>query len=86
MPEPLVLSELEATLKAQFDPQVLKLEDETHQHRKHAQFQEGKHHLHVTIQAACLQELTPIAAHRAIYQALAPWIPSRIHALRITLA
>lgn len=69
-------------LKQTFSPTVLIVEDESHLHIGHTGHG-GARHLYIKIHAKALHKLARVAAHRAIYHALAVYIPKEIHALRI---
>ncbi len=73
-------------LEAAFHPTLLEIEDQSEAHRGHAGFREGgESHWHLRIAAPGFADLSRIARHRAIHQALGPEIIGRIHALSINI-
>jgi len=72
-------AEIEATLRAAFDPQELRVDDESHQH---AGASSGSH-FRVTIRAVCFSGKSRVARHRLVYDSLAFLMPRGIHALAI---
>ncbi|MEZ5661447.1 MAG: BolA family protein [Burkholderiaceae bacterium] len=77
------LDELRARLGAAFPGDPLELHDESHLHAGHAGAQGGAGHYRVSITSARFQGLRPLARHRLVYDAVADWMPERIHALSI---
>ncbi|ACB34106.1 BolA family protein [Leptothrix cholodnii SP-6] len=75
-------AEIEATLRAAFDPQELRVDDESHQHAGHAGASSGSH-FRVTIRAVCFSGKSRVARHRLVYDSLAFLMPRGIHALAI---
>lgn len=67
------------------EPESIEIQDDSAQHRGHAGAAAGGGHYHLFIQAASLNALGRVAAHRAIYQRVQDLIPLPIHALQITL-
>ncbi|KDB03793.1 BolA family transcriptional regulator, partial [Defluviimonas sp. 20V17] len=62
----------------------LRVIDESERHRGHAGYQEGgESHFRVTIKAPAFAEMSRIARHRAIHEALGPDLVGRIHALAL---
>lgn len=80
---------IQETLQVAFQPAQLEIKDLSHQHRFHQQSPAGQGHYQVCISTDCLPPGARLAQHRAIYEALADWLPpspnARIHALKITL-
>lgn len=66
-----------------FNPQQLKIEDESHLHAGHAGARSGGGHFSVTIISDVFAEQSLIQRHRAVYSALQSLIPAEIHALSI---
>ena len=78
--------EIRARLEAGFEPSHLEVHDDSEQHRGHAGYQEGgESHWRVVIRATTLNDMTRIARHRAIHNALGKDIIGRIHALAIDI-
>ncbi len=73
-------------LTAQFAPQVLRVEDESHRHAGHAGARpEGETHFHVVLTSARLAGLNRVARSRLIHEALETEFSNGLHALRLTL-
>ena len=76
-----------ADLKARFDqafPMALvDLVDESHLHAGHAGSQGGAGHYRVSITSDRFKGLKTLAKHRLVYDAVADWMPHRVHALTI---
>ncbi len=79
-----VTQEIHSRLTKAFTPDELKVVDESERHRGHAGYQEGgESHFRVTIKAPAFAEMSRIARHRAIHEALGPDLVGRIHALAL---
>ena len=76
-------AELEAALRAAFEPLALEVTDDSHLHAGHAGAREGRH-FSVRIVTPRFQGLTRLARHRLVYDALARWMPRGIHALALS--
>jgi BolA protein len=84
MQEMNIESKIYALLMAEFSPELLVVENESHHHAGHAEAGEGGDtHFRVRIKAYCLQGKSRVAQHQAIYAALAKLINNPIHALAI---
>ncbi len=82
-----VTQEIEAKLRAAFDPSVLEVVDDSESHRGHAGYQEGgESHFNVKIVSAKFSGLSRVARHRAVHEALGPDLIGRIHALALDLS
>lgn len=78
-----VKEEMRLRLEQAFAPVVLELYDESESHRGHAGYQEGgESHWRLVIEAPALTDMSRVARHRAIHEALGD-IMGRIHALSI---
>lgn len=78
--------EIESRLISAFAPQTLIVQDESEKHRGHAGYQDGgESHWRIVIGAESLVEMTRIARHRAIHDAIGKDIIGRIHALAIEI-
>ena len=67
-------------------PQMLEVINESHKHAGHAGDDwSGESHWRVVIKAAMLDDMSRIARHRAIHNAIGPDLMARIHALEIDL-
>ena len=81
-----VKDEIEDRLTAAFHPSVLDVVNESHKHAGHAGDDgSGASHFHITIRAEALREMSRVARHRAVHQALGDLVV-RIHALGIDAA
>lgn len=77
---------IEAALRAEFDPRVLEVVDDSEAHRGHSGFQEGgESHFNVRVESNRFQGLSRIARHRAVHAAIGPALMSEIHALALTI-
>ncbi len=82
-----VSEEIKVRLQAAFQPETLKIVDDSESHRGHAGFQDGgESHFQVTIQAAAFADMSRIARHRAVHEALGAELLGRIHALELKLS
>lgn len=77
------LAEWQARLAEHFPGAVLAVTDDSHLHAGHAGAQGGAGHFTVTIRHPRFAGLTPVARHRLVYDAVADWLPGRVHALVI---
>lgn len=81
-----VTDEMRERLTAALAPTRLEIRDDSESHRGHAGFQEGgESHFHITIAADSLSNLSRIARHRAIHDALGRELMARIHALELKI-
>jgi BolA protein len=80
------LEELKQRLLARFPDAHLSLSDDSHLHAGHAGSAGGAGHFTVEIVAGDFAGLTRIARHRLVYDAVADWMPHRIHALIVKAA
>jgi BolA protein len=70
-------------LQAAFAPSVLEVRDDSHRHAGHAGARDGRGHFDVEIASEAFAGLSPLARHRAIYDALGDMMTTDIHALSI---
>lgn len=81
-----VEDEIRAKLEAAFSPSALSVQDESEQHRGHAGYQEGgQSHFRVAITAKAFADMSRVARHRAVHNALGPELIGRIHALALEI-
>ncbi|WP_322892874.1 MULTISPECIES: BolA family protein [unclassified Yoonia] len=67
-------------------PQTLDVINESDQHAGHAGHDgSGESHFRVVIKAAVLDDMSRIARHRAVHDAIGPDLMARIHALAIEM-
>ncbi|WP_424192196.1 BolA family protein [Ampullimonas aquatilis] len=75
-------TEIEQALTERFNPVVLELEDDSHKHAGHTGASEGSH-FNLMLVAPAFTGTSRMARHRMVYDALAKWVPGKIHALSI---
>jgi len=86
MQKMLVQDEIRARLQAAFNPEHLEVRDDSEKHRGHAGYQEGgQSHFDVAIRAAAFSDMSRIARHRAVHDALGAELMARIHALALKI-
>ena len=74
--------DVDAALRAAFEPMLLTVQDDSHLHAGHAGASEGRH-FSVVVASERFAGLTRVARHRLVYDALAPLMKRGIHALAI---
>jgi BolA protein len=80
-----VKDEIEQRLTTAFAPSVLEVVNESYKHTGHAGDDgSGESHFRIVIRAAAFQDMTRIARHRAVQQALGD-LNTRIHALALDI-
>jgi BolA family transcriptional regulator, general stress-responsive regulator len=79
------ISEIELRLRSSLSPHALEVTDESHLHAGHAGARDGRGHYHVRIACARFKNLSALARHRLIYEALGDLLTTDIHAVRITI-
>lgn len=78
-------AEIHARLQA-LSPETLDVINESDQHAGHSGHDgSGESHWRVVIKAAALDDLSRIARHRAVHDAIGPDLMARIHALAIEM-
>ncbi len=77
------LDELKVRLQGRFPADRIDLTDDSHLHAGHAGSQGGAGHYSVTIVSDRFSGLSRLARHRLVYDAVAEWMPHRVHALVI---
>lgn len=79
--------EIQSRLQAAFQPEALEVIDESESHRGHAGFQEGgESHFKVVIVARGFAQMSRLARHRAVHQALGKDLIARFHALALDIS
>lgn len=79
-----VRDQIEQTLKAQFEPTLLEVIDDSERHHGHAGWREGGNtHFRIKIASAALDGMSRVEQHRAINAALADQFAAGMHALNI---
>jgi BolA family transcriptional regulator, general stress-responsive regulator len=80
-----VKDEIEDRLTAAFHPAVLEVVNESHLHAGHAGDDgSGASHFHITIRAEAFRDMSRLARHRAVQQALGD-LNQRIHAIAMDI-
>ncbi|MBY0351206.1 BolA family transcriptional regulator [Tabrizicola sp.] len=80
-----VKDEIEDRLTAAFRPAVLEVVNESHLHAGHAGDDgSGASHFHITIRAEAFRDMSRLARHRAVQQALGD-LNQRIHAIAMDI-
>lgn len=80
-----VKDEIEIRLTAAFQPNALEIINESHKHSGHAGDDgSGESHFRIVIRAAALADMTRVARHRAVHQALGD-LNQRIHAIALDI-
>lgn len=81
-----VEDEIREKLEQEFAPRSLEVVDESEQHRGHAGYQEGgQSHFRIKIGAEKFADMSRLARHRAVHNALGADLISRIHALALDI-
>lgn len=75
--------QVEQRLRQALAPSHLAVHDESHLHAGHAGAADGRSHFAVDIVSARFENLTRLARHRLVNEALAELLVHDIHALRI---
>lgn len=75
--------EVAERLRSHFPDAGIEVVDDSHLHAGHAGAEGGAGHYTVNITWQGFAGLRKIAQHRLVYDALADWMPARIHALSI---
>jgi BolA protein len=77
------VEELEARLADAFPEAEIAVEDDSARHAGHAGAAGGAGHFNVRVVSPRFDGLRMLARHRLVYDAVADWMPHRIHALSI---
>jgi BolA family transcriptional regulator, general stress-responsive regulator len=77
------VGELRTRLGAAFPEAAIEVADDSHLHAGHAGAAGGGGHYTVRIVSGAFAGRTSVARHRLVYDAVADWIPHRVHALAI---
>jgi len=75
------LEELQLRLQQRFPEARLRVVDDSHLHAGHTGSAGGAGHFTVEIVSDVFAGLARVARHRLVYDAVADWMPHRIHAL-----
>mgnify|MGYP001116323487 CR=1 FL=1 len=69
---------------AVLEPETFNLEDESAQHKGHAGAASGGGHFRLTLVSPKFRDLSTVARHRLVYEAMGELMQREIHALSIT--
>lgn len=84
---PLTAATIEGYLQQVLSPNVLTVEDVSHQHAGHSGWREdGGTHFNITIGSEQFADKSRVAVHREVNAALAPAFKQGLHAVQITVA
>lgn len=72
-------------LIAALAPTLLEIVDDSHRHAGHAGARDGRGHFIVRIASPTFDGLSPVARHRAVYDALGALLLTDIHAISILI-
>ena len=85
MNKSVLIDQIQQCLLARVDSQAdIKIIDETHMHKKHKGYIEGKYHFLLEINSSKLSSMNKISAHKSIYKAIDEIMPF-IHAFSIKI-
>lgn len=79
------LQRMRVSLEQALSPEFLEIEDESHLHQGHAGARDGRGHYALTMVSNQFDQVSAIARHRMVYQALGDMMKTDIHALRMNL-
>jgi BolA protein len=77
------IERMRALLVAAFTPDAITIIDDSHKHAGHAGARDGRGHFSVDIASDAFAGMSPLARHRAVYEALGDMLTTDIHALSI---
>ena len=77
------VEKIRSALEMAFAPERLDVRDDSHRHAGHAGAQDGRGHFHIEIVSRAFDGLSPLARHRAVYDAMGEMMRTDIHALSI---
>lgn len=78
------IERIESILTADFTPELLEVDDESHLHEGHAGAKSGKGHFRVTLVSERFEGMSRLQRHQAVYRSLAELMETDIHALSIS--
>lgn len=79
------IEQMTLLLKEHFQPTILEIEDQSHQHIGHPGAASGGGHFKLTIGSSAFMDKTKLQQHQLIYRCLTDLMVSKIHALSITV-
>jgi len=74
---------IQLLLEAAFEPESLRVDDDSHKHVGHEGAKDGLGHFSVSIVSSKFNGMKMLARHRAVYAALDDMMTTDIHALAI---
>lgn len=81
-----IKEEIHTRLEAAFAPTALEVVDDSERHRGHSGWREGgETHFKVRISAPAFADMSRLARHRAVHDALGKPLLARIHALALNV-
>tara|TARA_B100000686_G_scaffold352665_1_gene455512 strand:- start:5427 stop:5702 length:276 start_codon:yes stop_codon:yes gene_type:complete len=81
-----IKDEMVKTLKADFDPAVLELQDQSDRHIGHAGHDgRGESHFHLKMATDKFKGMSRIQKHQAVNKSLEAFLSGRVHALSMEL-
>lgn len=83
LPREIRVEAIRARLQAALSPTRLEVIDDSHRHIGHEGARDGRGHYTVRIASQAFAGMTPLARHRAVYDALGTLMQTDIHALSI---
>jgi BolA protein len=78
------IERIKSILEADFAPELLEVDDESHLHEGHAGARSGMGHFRVMIVSERFEGMGRLQRHQAVFRALADMMETDIHALSIT--
>lgn len=78
------IERIKSILEADFAPELLEVDDESHLHEGHAGARSGMGHFRVTLVSERFEGLGRLQRHQAVFRALGELMETDIHALSIT--
>lgn len=78
------IERIKSILEADFAPELLEVDDESHLHEGHAGARSGMGHFRVTLVSERFEGMGRLQRHQAVFRALGELMETDIHALSIT--
>lgn len=75
------LDQVEDLLIKELKPSKLIIEDVTHEHVKHANYNPAKRHLKVEIESSIFAKKNKVDQHKIVYSLLEPYLKNKIHSI-----
>tara|TARA_Y200000002_G_scaffold379058_1_gene387602 strand:- start:685 stop:939 length:255 start_codon:yes stop_codon:yes gene_type:complete len=77
--------EIEKKLEEKINFEKLEIIDNSHKHKGHKFFSEGKYHLHLKISSLYLKSISSLNAQKLVMNILKKDLETKIHALEISI-